>query len=861
MIRLQLFGHRVSAYDRPTEPWICGWAAIGEPCRVGPDRHGRCQATFECQPQRKQDRWECARPGTAGGSCEEGPRPEGTCCRAIPRCVPVRYQRARRGQITALSFAILLGLLALVLGGKSAAWLVEPGPLAVEHGGIKQCSACHTSFANGPVGWLHAAFATAPVAARAQPCLACHDIGKHPLAAHGLESSTLTKLGAALLAPPRVSGTTGAGNASAATVSAFALPEVARGDIACSACHREHRGGDARLTAVHSATCQTCHAIRFASLADGHPDFVGFPFRRRMRLIFDHAKHFDQHFGQSSKALVPAACTGCHALGPGGAAMVVKPFAVTCAGCHLDDIKERAGADVQGIPVLGVPGLDLETLRAHEAAIGDWPAAADGDLAPFLRFLLSRRPDTAADLATLGSASLGDLSRASTVQIAAAARIAWAIKELLLDLSIKGPAVLAQAAVGDSAADLNQSAALVGGLPPDAIKTADQLWFPDLADEVTRHRAGERVPMKASKASKASGAAPSQAPAGGQGAITGTGNGAILGGGSNGSILGGEGTLGSPAIGPAAPGGAPAAEPAQSPEAAAAGQGAIAGTANGAILGGGGGLLGAAPPPSPPPGGNNASILGGQGILGGSAPPPAAAASPTPQERQPPRPMESEAWTGIGGGWYRLDYYLYYRPADHADRFLRGWLDITGQDAREPNKSARVLFEHLSNPTAPGACGKCHSVDRGPDGASSVEWLPFGPDPEQHDFTKFSHLPHLSLLGSTGCKTCHQVSAAADFAGSYKSGNPFVFAASFKPISRELCASCHVAGQASAACTACHNYHIGHFPPTVGVTMMHTATPSPRIFGVDHPPASPVPSRTDAGARSRLADRLPLSQQ
>jgi hypothetical protein len=855
MIRLQFFGHRVSGYDRPNEPWICGWAASGQPCRVGPDRRGRCQATFECQPRRNGDRWECTRPASAGGCCAEGPSPNGTCSHAIPRCMPMRSQRSRRGQITGATFAALLGLLALILGGKSAAWLVEPGPLSVRHGGIQQCSACHTRFADGPIGWLHAAFVAAPAAATARPCLVCHNVGEHPLSAHSLDRSTLTRLGQEVVAAAAPSGDAAAHKLAVPTAAAFTLPAVARRDVACSACHREHRGAAARLTSVHSAICQTCHVSQFDSLADGHPEFADFPFHRRTRIIFDHAKHFDQDFAQSKKALVPAGCTGCHAPDPAGKAMVVKSFATACGACHLGDIKEREGANVQGVAVLGIPALDVATLRAHDAAIGAWPADADGNMTPFLRFLLARRPDTAKDLAALGPLSLGDLSHADNAQIAAAARIAWAIKGLLFDISIKGPAVVAHAAVGEGGGTPAASAALVGGLPPDAITTADKLWLPNLADEVTRHRAGERVPMAAPQPpSKASGAAPPPPPTGGQSAIAGIGNGAILGGGggllgaappstagvNHGSILGGRGILGGTA--PAhAPASAPASRP--TPPRAAGGQGAIAGTGNGAILGGGG-LLGAAP--SPAAGGKQGSILGGQGILGGAPPPPPAApaATPTPARPQPPAPISSEAWTALGGGWYRQDYFLYYRPTAHADPFLRAWLDVTGRQAQDPNGPARRLFERLSNPNAPGACGECHSVDRAPGRTLIVNWLPFRPDPDRHRFTKFSHRPHLQLSGSTGCKTCHRLDAAAPFSATYKSGDPFVFTASFKPIARTLCASCHIAGRASAACTTCHNYHIGVFPQALGASLLPA------------PAAASALRRIDAGADSHLAVRL-----
>jgi hypothetical protein len=810
MIRLQRFGHRVSGYDRPNEPWICGWAAIGQPCRVGPDRRGRCQATCECQPLRKGDRWECTRPTTAGGRCATGPSPNGACGCAIPRCEPLRSQRSRRGRIAAGAFAVLIGLFVVLLGGMNPAWLISPGPLSVHHGGIGQCGACHTQFAAGPIGWLHAALDSAPIPAMARPCLVCHQLGEHPLSAHGLDDPLLTRLGRNILAGQARSDIADAAKAAALTPAAFTLPAMARRDIACSACHREHRGTATNLTEVHSAACQTCHVVRFASLADGHPDFSDFPFHRRLRIIFDHARHFGQYFSQSDQALVPADCAGCHVPGASGTAILVKPFATACAGCHLGDIQERAGAEFQGVAVLGVPALDLPTLQAHGAAIGDWPTQADGDLTPFLRFLLMRQPGTAKDLAALGTTSLGDLSHADAAQVSAAVRIAWAIKGLLFDLSVKGPVVLADAVAPKDRAAVG-SAALIGGLPPDAIRTAAKLWFPHLAAEIARHQAGEPEAMKAAKApAKPSKPTPPTQPN--------PSHGAILGGGS--------GILGT----------APAAPPPES---------------HAAILGGGG-ILGAAPAAPAPE--SHAAILGGGGILGAASPPPiTAAAPPAPQKARPPAPIGSEAWTKLGGGWYRQDYVLFYRPSGHADSFLRAWLDAAGREAGERNVSAGQLFARLSDPSAPGACGECHSVDRGPGGLRLVNWLPFRPDPGQHGFTKFAHLPHLTLFGSQGCKTCHQFKSTGDFSASYKHGNPFVFAASFAPIKKQLCASCHVAGHASAACTTCHNYHIGDIPDAMGPMTM---TPA------GQPPSSGTQPRRlgTSAASSTRSGRVPASR-
>src|SRR5882724_6475419 len=37
-------------YERPNQNWICGKAAEGKPCRIGPDAKGRCRAIYECRP-------------------------------------------------------------------------------------------------------------------------------------------------------------------------------------------------------------------------------------------------------------------------------------------------------------------------------------------------------------------------------------------------------------------------------------------------------------------------------------------------------------------------------------------------------------------------------------------------------------------------------------------------------------------------------------------------------------------------------------------------------------------------------------------------------------------------------------------
>jgi predicted CXXCH cytochrome family protein len=813
-MRLQSFSHLRSQYVRPTQRWVCGWTASGRPCRIGPNRHGECQARFECEPVLVGDRWECTRPPTAGGKCAGGPLGDGTCSCALAPCAPVRSERARRGRLIFYTFAALLAVVAVLLGGKHADSLIQPGRLSPQHAGIADCGACHTTFGAGPAGWLHAAFVRAVPKDAGKPCLACHEIGAQPLEAHSLDAQALTALGKTLF----VSLHPDASQAAAADVR---LSPVATSGGACSNCHREHEGTRMPLTQVSDAICQTCHMQPFHSFADGHPEFGSYPYRRRTRIVFDHAQHYDRDFAQVDKSLVPADCTSCHALDPKGETVVLTPFEQSCGACHLDQIRGKEATGDKGIAVLAAPVLDLDTLAARGAAIGSWPENSDAEMMPFLRFLLSRDQATAKDFATLGPLALDDLRQADADQITAATHIAWRIKELLYDLGTEGPAALVRVAGAKSDAS---DASLVAGLPPDAVRAAEADWFPGLADEVKRHREGAPVPMT-HKAPPAPIAPRSAAGGGGEAhaAILGGGGGGLLGGAvasppaatgaaSSAPILGGGGgLLGAPP--------APAPKPAEPPTQAA-------------ILGGGG-LLGGTPPA--PNAGGNAPILGAGGGLLAASPPQAAGQSAVigagqplapPEPQAAPKPVDAETWAAIGGGWYRSSDALYYRPAVHADPFLQDWLDRTGREAADPSGPAARLFAALSASNAPGVCAKCHSIDRSADGALAVNWHPQLPDFTTHGFTKFAHAPHLSLFGMDGCKSCHQTNEKADYAATYKGNDPLTFAAGFEPVTRQACAQCHVASRAPDSCITCHDYHVGTVASAPGnrtVDVLHAA--------------------------------------
>jgi hypothetical protein len=241
-------------YVRPSQNWICGRAAEGHPCRIGPDTHGRCRATCECTPALElkegetKGRYRCTRPPEYGGPCEYGPLPDGTCSRAIPRCQPVRSLRAKRKVFTFAVMTATVGFILLALGGEQRWQFINPGDLSMQHSssgfaeaymrlhlgplvhGDQGCAACHTTAHAGPVGWVKSAvnadpgplqsraaslITTADMTSIDQACQRCH-VG------HKFHESNVVQ------------------------------------EHSCSTCHQEHRGGGF-MKKPDDANCTACH--------------------------------------------------------------------------------------------------------------------------------------------------------------------------------------------------------------------------------------------------------------------------------------------------------------------------------------------------------------------------------------------------------------------------------------------------------------------------------------------------------------------------------------------------------------------------------------------------------------------------
>ena len=785
-----------NTYERPAQEWICGRTAGGHPCPLGPDQRGKCRATSECMPVRKRDRWSCTRGEAVGGKCEEGPRPDGSCCHPVPPCQPVRSLRRLRRIAVSLALAFTIGALFFFFGGKDRERWLDPGELSAFHGTLARqgttaakCGDCHSASdakANGSPPFSHSRLADS------QLCLKCHTgLGEHPLQAHAVDA-------------PKLAALTRKAQSVASGTDAPLVLQISRkvsginphgGELACATCHREHQGRGARLTQLTDAQCQVCHAAQFTSFTQGHPQFTKYPYQRRTRIYFDHTKHLDEHFTGKKKDRA-LSCTGCHTTEASGRLMLVQEFQQTCAACHAGQIKGD-GSPSQGLAFFSVPELDVDTLESKGHRIGEWPhTGQSGDkVTPFMELLLGTDASLRAAMEKLRGVNLNDLSNAGVDKLDAAEKLAWGVKSLLFDITTGGHDMLIERLETDRAAGQNRlSPKLTGHMSRAVLVAAQQEWMPHLLTEMPDYRKGIKPPPPKP---------PAPVPAA------------------------------PPPPKPASPGGNEDLTDATSPPAMPK---EMKPTGGDDLILDPGDLLSA--PKSPAPPAKTPAPAGGRKVPAGDAgdllsatadtPPPKAAGG---ENAGAAEIKPAEDWVA-GGGWYRPEksFTLFYRPAGHADSFLTAWLSTAaGMSAGPSADVARAAFRKLADPLAPGLCMKCHTVDAS-GGAPQVNWLPAHPEPQIHPFTVFKHKTHLSLLTDQGCQTCHQRDPKSEYAKFFTStdgtlpDDPGRFAGNFVPLTKAVCAECHKPQIAGDNCLLCHRYHTGAITPKMNdAAGFHTA--------------------------------------
>lgn len=164
------------------------------------------------------------------------------------------------------------------------------------------------------------------------------------------------------------------------------------------------------------------------------------------------------------------------------------------------------------------------------------------------------------------------------------------------------------------------------------------------------------------------------------------------------------------------------------------------------------------------------------------------------------------------GGWLSDETTLSirYRPTGHADPWVTAWINVlTEASATRHAELTKPLLTQLMDPTAPGQCGSCHSLDRLGDGRCVVQWFAKRVDDQPTAFTHFSHGPHLTQAELADCQACHQINPLANVMATYSETNPSSFESGFQPLNKQDCAECHTPKAAGDSCLQCHKYHVG----------------------------------------------------
>lgn len=318
------FGHKTSAYERPNQPFLCGRSGMWKKtCWQGPGVGGQCGGQSECAPARIGDRWECRRPKRAGGTCAEGPMPDGTCGHCQAPCAPRRNIRTLRAHFSVVAVLALFVLLVVGVDPRAGSVVgpaaIDAGNLTSVHAGFTReqgCVACHTGHAKDAGSWLLSAFRTN---APSEGCTGCHDFTGPLMKAHNQEH------------PKR--------------------PDLR--EVSCASCHTEHKGAAFKIAEVPDHTCANCHEKSFGNFVSGHPEFpAAYPYTRPGTIYFDHAKHLKDYFVDPKRTKGPdrdakfaeaarTKCTVCHSIEGATREVKPKPYAEICAGCHTSQIAKR----------------------------------------------------------------------------------------------------------------------------------------------------------------------------------------------------------------------------------------------------------------------------------------------------------------------------------------------------------------------------------------------------------------------------------------------------------------------------------------------------------------------------------------
>jgi len=730
-------------YNRPNQLWQCGRTSDSCPCASGPTRWGRC--------------------------------------RQSPRCTPRLSLRGRRGVFVMTCLFATVGLLFVVFQSSWRHTIIQPGPLSPAHADAlmqvaldRRCATCHDAADADPIAWLLIASGNVASLSEGQAtrCLKCHD--------QSLGSDWARF--AHNVSPERLAKTTREISANSDLLSELLRVKLsAKGEVACSTCHREHHGSQVSLTELSDQQCQACHKQAFDSFEHGHPEFRHTLPTRRSRIVFDHVAHEQKHFPGKQQAFT---CNQCHVDDVRRDVKRLAGFEQSCAQCHDKPIQ---AATLDGLVAFDFPVLDLARLSQAGLDVGGWPARAEGDfdgsISPVVRTLLMADDQAAAALAELGPQF--DFSQAkSSDELRAVASLAWAYKRLLNDLAGDCEGTIRQRLekVGGGRISRQQIDVVLRTLPPALFREARRRWLPQLAEELaTRGSESSRTAAVVPRVYEQVRATPTNSELLIENPLAHL----RMTKSPQGNVVAGSTVLSDP---PPRQVTKPRTESVETAPKASRAEEIRQREAQMLVENP---FRGGAKPPSDP----NRSKQ---------------AVSPsTVADSKLPNPSDLAA----SGAWYLDDVTLSarYRSRGHADELLRLLVDAAATATPHQVPHQGLLPALLSDPALKN-CASCHSIDTSGD-HYAINWQTQYRDTSRRQFTQFSHRPHLVQPRLADCQHCHKLSAAGGVLSNYHSTDPMAHAHDFAPITKSTCVSCHASTASAQRCTLCHSYHVGALRP------------------------------------------------
>ncbi len=330
--------------------------------------------------------------------CKYGPTQNGKCGKSLDPnnqdalCTPMMNPRHFWMRIAKIMALITTVIMMLIFSGLFGHDMLSPGPLPMNHSSIENCENCHIdtdNFWNFPI--LHKVY-TLKLGRDNKVCLTCHDLGENPKNPHNKARYDLAthnnfikqrpwyrQIFGYIFGPTRLQTNTGD----------------------CMQCHRGHGSTAFSPGVENNEVCSQCHLNYITDFTKNHVEFTNYPFKRRGRIIFDHAHHFEKYaflIENPNPALgtPPTDCQYCHTLTANTdkikSDMSLKPFEQTCGvSCHVSTV---TGYDAPGIKpqeIINIPMIDIASLQAKGAAFGAYPKLERGKgwFSPFVDYMIT----------------------------------------------------------------------------------------------------------------------------------------------------------------------------------------------------------------------------------------------------------------------------------------------------------------------------------------------------------------------------------------------------------------------------------------------------------------------------------------